>query len=114
MSMASSFRLKSVLLHWFQGEDSLKDAVDHGYFISFGPALLYSKRLQRIALAYDRNLVLVETDGPVRFQTLGGAEGPGLIPSVVFKLAQIYGQTFDEVASRVRDNTLRFLGAEKG
>jgi len=114
IATVSRFRLESVLLHWFQGEEALELAEGKGYFVSFGPALLSSKRLQRIARAYDRSLVLVETDGPVPFPTLGGAEGPGLIPSVIFKLTQIYGSGFDEVATLVRDNSLRYLKSEKG
>ena len=110
----TSFGLKRALLHWFQDGGLSSKAADRGYFVSFGPALLYSKKLQKLAMAYDRQLVIAETDGPVAFRHLGGAEGPTLIPSVVFCLSEIYGEPFDEVANRVERNSLGYLGIEKG
>jgi TatD DNase family protein len=106
----SSFRLKSVLLHWFEGEGHVRQAQDRGYYVSFGPALLHSAKLRRIARAYDPSLTLTETDGPVSFTALGGVGGPTLIPSVVFELAQVWGTTFEATAERLMANSLGYLG----
>jgi TatD DNase family protein len=111
----SGFRLRSVLMHWFQGEESLAAATDAGYFVSFGPALLASKKLQRMAVAAPRDRVLTETDGPVTFAPLGTASGPALIPSVTFKLAQLWKTGFEEAREGVLGNFRRYLGpSEKG
>ncbi len=109
LDILSSFRLKAVLLHWFQGEELLGEANDSGSYVSFGPALLVSKKLQRMAASWDTTRLLVESDGPVSFSALGGASGPWLIPSVVFKLAEVLGRPNEDTARIVRDNTLAFL-----
>jgi len=104
-----SHRLK-VLFHWLQSEQFLGPVVSAGYFVSYGPAILYSKKTMRMALATPRDRVLTESDGPVGFGPLGGAEGPGLIPSVVFKLAELWRQGFDETARQISSNGEDFLG----
>ncbi len=111
----ASHRLGGVLMHWFQCEDSLREVTESGYFVSFGPSLIYSKRLQRLASKFDRTLVLTETDSPVPFGPLRGASGPSLIPSVVFKLAEIWRIPFEEARAAVAGNAARYLRAsEKG
>lgn len=111
----SSFRVKSVLMHWFQREDMVKTVMDRGYFISVGPSLLYSKRLQRMVRACDGAQLLTETDSPVEFGPLRGARGPSLVPSVVFRLAELWGGTFEDARTVVLQNAFRYLGAgEKG
>ncbi|MDG6902593.1 MAG: TatD family hydrolase [Nitrososphaerota archaeon] len=104
-------RLPSVLLHWFSGESELGRAEQGGYYISFGPALLESRKLQRMAAKYSEDLVLVESDGPVPFASLGGADGPLLAPSVVFKLAEVKGVSFEEMAETTTRNASAYLPA---
>ena len=110
LEVLSSYDVKPVLLHWFQGEAEQREADDRGYFVSFGPALLCSKRLQRMAFSLDPALVLAESDGPVTFAPLGGAGGPSLIPTVVFALAELWKQTFSEAEERLLRNDLGYLG----
>ncbi|MBI3115966.1 MAG: TatD family hydrolase [Thaumarchaeota archaeon] len=106
----TSFRVKSVLLHWFEGEVFLSEASSSGYFISLGPALLYSRRLKRIAQRYPHELVLTESDAPVAYKPLGeSAMGPTLIPSVVFALAEVWGSDYGETESRTSENARRFI-----
>ena len=107
----AGFRLKSVLMHWFQGEALLGALHDRAYLMSFGPALIYSKRLQKMAASLDPKLVLSETDGPVAFEALGGGKGPPLIPSVVFALSRAWKVSFEDARKVVIQNGLRFLGA---
>ncbi len=111
LDVLSSFRPRAVLLHWFQSEEHLREVGDRGYYVSFGPALLSSGRLQRMVKDHSRALVLVETDGPVPFAALGGASGPSLIPSVVFRIAEIWGTTFQECSTELLANGLAYLGA---
>ena len=110
-----SFGVRRVLMHWFQSEESLPRVIDSGYFVSFGPPLLYSKRLQRMAARCNRDQVLTETDFPVGYEPLGKLRGPLLVPSVVFRLAEIWGTTFEEARMTIAGNSNRFLGlGEKG
>ena len=106
-----SHSLRGVLLHWFEDENLLREACDLGCLVSFGPALLYSKKLQRMAAACHEDLVLTETDGPVAFAPLGGVGGPWLVPSVVFRLAQALHRSFEDTAVLVGRNAAGYLGA---
>ena len=104
---------RSVLMHWFQEETLLTNVVDRGYFISFGPALVNSKKLQRMAVRCDPRSVLTESDSPVSYGPMGGVHGPSLIPSVVFKLAELWGHPFEETRILTTENALRYLGPTK-
>jgi len=110
LEILEGYRLNKVLMHWFESESSLSQVESRGYFTSFGPALLYSKKLQRMASRLDPALVLTESDGPVTFRPLGGAEGPSLIPTVVFKLGELWRLTFSEAEERVLVNGIKYLG----
>jgi len=93
----------------------LSEVIRRGYFVSFGPSLLYSKRAQRIAARCGPDQSLTETDSPVPYGPLGGIHGPALVASVVFKLAEIWRMSFDETGLAVLANVSRYLGrAEKG
>lgn len=105
-----SYKPAKVLLHWFEGEEIASRAATSGYYVSFGPALLYSKKLERIAAGYPEDLILSESDGPVAFAALGGAGGSLLVPSVIFRLAQLRGRCFPEMADIVLRNGLTYLG----
>lgn len=106
----ATFRLKAVLMHWLESEEQLPSVVGRGYFASFGPAILYSKKLQRIASKADPALALAESDSPVAYAPLGGVHGPSLVPSVAFKLAELWRRPFEDVLHLTSDNAERFLG----
>jgi TatD DNase family protein len=105
----TTFRLRSVLMHWFEGEDSLREVASRGYLVSVGPAILYSKKIRRIAASVPGDSVLTESDGPVAYNALGGRSGPSLIPSVLFGLAETRGVSFEEQGREVESNLRRFL-----
>ncbi|HEV2226626.1 MAG TPA: TatD family hydrolase [Nitrososphaerales archaeon] len=106
---------QSVLMHWFQEEALLGRLTDRGYFISFGPALVHSRKLQRMAARCEPGSVLTESDSPVSYRPLGGVHGPSLIPSVVFRLSEVWGYTFEETRILTAENALKYLGTvEKG
>jgi TatD DNase family protein len=109
LEAVGSHRLPRVLFHWFQAEGLLGRVVSAGYYVSYGPAILYSKRAMRMAMDTARDRVLTESDGPVSFGPLGGVEGPGLIPSVVFKLAELWGEDFGSTALQIESNGRAFL-----
>ncbi len=105
----STFRTPSVLMHWFDDEAHLQDTASKGYYVSFGPSVIYSKRLRRMASSYPPDLTLVESDGPVPYKPLGEVGGSFLIPSVLFALAELRGTDPRALGEEVLVNTLRFL-----
>jgi len=113
LEVLGTFNLKKVLMHWFEGEPQLPEVIARGYFVSVGPALLYSKKIRRIARSLTPGSILTESDGPVSYGPLGGANGPNLIPSVLFGLAAIRGETYDDLERRVGENAKAFLSEER-
>jgi TatD DNase family protein len=115
LSALASFHLQRVLLHWFDGNmDQLKVSGEHGYQISFGPALLYSHRLQELARAADIRTILTETDGPVRYRGApfeGKVTMPSFVIHVVRKIAEIKSMSTEAVEDAVRENFEGFLGS---
>lgn len=106
--------LNGVLLHWFAGSESqLKEAQEMGCNVSFGPATVYSRRIQRLVKISDPELTLVESDGPVKFSACfeGHAADPRMAGSVVNTLAWIWGMSYSEAAVLMTKNTLRYLKA---
>jgi TatD DNase family protein len=111
LDVLDGYSMGPVLMHWFEGEGVIGRALARRRtYVSFGPALLYSKKLQRIAGKCPVEAVLVESDGPVAFAALGGAEGPGLVPSVAFRLAEVWGMSVDETAGRLFANAQGYFG----
>jgi len=114
LDILETFRLRSVMMHWFEGqtEQAVQRVVANGYYVSFGPALLYSKRIRRLACRVPEERVLTESDGPVAFNALGGMGGPDTIPSVLLALAETRRCDFVEMEGRVEENAGSYLGAE--
>jgi TatD DNase family protein len=114
LDVLEGYDLPAVLLHWFEGEQLTERVFSRPrYFVSFGPALLYSKKLLRTAIKCPPEMVLVESDGPVAYSPLGGAEGPGLIPSVAFRLAEMWRMSFEDTLLQLSSNATRFI-VQKG
>jgi TatD DNase family protein len=110
MEILGSYGLKSVLMHWLESEVEFPAAQERGYYVSFSPALLYSKKLQRMAARSDPSLTLIESDSPVSYSPLGGAHGPTLVPSVAFRLAELWGRGYADSLGATADNASRYLG----
>jgi len=111
LDVLDGYSLGPVLMHWFEGEELLARALSRQRsFVSFGPAILYSKKLQRMAKRCSPDAVLTESDGPVAFSALGGVGGPGLVPSVAFKLAELWREGLDEAVAQLSLNAKRCFG----
>jgi TatD DNase family protein len=98
----SRFSLTKVLLHWYDGPvENLSSLKERGYFISVGPALLYSKRIAQIARNSDLSMLLTETDGPVEHH--GPFKGKMTRPSFVIDVARELAKLRSEEPKKVRD-----------
>lgn len=112
LEILSSYKLKNILLHWFTCEDNeLKIVSDRGYYTSFGPAMISSKRKMHIIRSLPREYILVETDGPVPF---GGCfEGKTALPiflySVIFSLTYTFDMSYDDVLELLFRNSEKYL-----
>ncbi|NHV97973.1 MAG: TatD family hydrolase [Thaumarchaeota archaeon] len=115
LSTLTTYHLRGVLLHWFSGApNQLKVACDRGYYISYGPAVIYSKKTKQLASSTPPDLILTETDGPVKF---GGVFQnrialPAFIPSIIFTLSSLHKLGFEEMRSIIFENALNYLGSK--
>lgn len=110
----SSYSLKGgVLLHWFEGRKSkLQKAMDLGFFVSFGPLMIYSEDKQVLLSKTDLDKFLIETDGPVRFSRCFELKPAQIsfLSSVVFCASKVLGKTYDDLVSILEKNSKNYLG----
>ena len=109
----SSFSLRGVLLHWFDGsKKQLRAAMDAGHYASFGPLLLYAGEKQALLARADVDRVLVETDGPVGFsRCFGGRPArPCFAHSVAVRAARVLDMTYEQARAVLCENSARYLG----
>jgi TatD DNase family protein len=113
LQILTSYRLKGVLLHWFAGsKKQLAQAVDTGYFVSFGPALVYSDDKKVLLRNAPKDRILAETDGPVAyshcFANLSAASTSFLV-SVAYAMARVLGMNYEEAAILLEKNAKSYL-----
>jgi Tat protein secretion system quality control protein TatD with DNase activity len=82
-------------------------------YTSYGPSILFSKRLSRLLSRSDPELLLAETDAPTRFHSLTKEEGnPLLVASVYFKMAETLKISFDSLREKLFQNANGYLGTQ--
>ncbi len=109
----TSYDTKHALLHWFDGsKKQLQKSMDMGFFVSYGPVMIYANDKQTLLSKTDESQILVETDGPVRFSRCFEMKSGQIsfIPSVIFCASKILDKSFDDMASLLESNSNSFLG----
>ena len=109
----SSYSIDSVLIHWFDGnKKQLKKIMDRKYFVSYGPVMVYSIDKQVLLSKTERNRILIETDGPVKFSRCFGLKSAQIsfIPSVVFCASKVLRYSYDEFTKILEENSKNYLG----
>ena len=83
-----------------------------GFFVSFGPLLIYANDKQFLLAKTEIDRILVETDGPVKFSRCFELKTAQIsfIPSVVFCASKILRKTYDELTAIIEQNSKNFLG----
>jgi len=107
-----SFKIKGILLHWFDGnKNQLKHAMDSGFFISYGPVLIYANDKQTLLSKSNIEQILVETDGPVRFSHCFNYKTTQIqfLPSVVYCASKILKISYDALLTQLEKNSKMFL-----
>jgi TatD DNase family protein len=108
-----SYNLVRVLLHFFTGPaDALSKAIENGYYVSEGPAAVYSEGIREVVRKVPITNLLTETDGPVRFYRppfKGKRTTPAFIPEVVRAIAKIKETSEQSVAEKIVGNFDQFF-----
>ena len=102
----------NVMFHWFSGNvEELNNLQNRGYYASFGPTILYSKRIQSVLEASDPNLTLAETDSPLPLESIskGFITNPFFVSSVIHKMSQVLSCSFTRMVETTDDNAKDYL-----
>ncbi|MGV7226457.1 MAG: TatD family hydrolase [Nitrosopumilus sp.] len=113
LQVMTSYNTKHALLHWFDGsKKQLQRAMDMGFFVSYGPVMIYANDKQTLLSKTNESQILVETDGPVRFSRCFEMKSGQIsfIPSVIFCASKILGKSFDDMKSMLEQNSNSYLG----
>ena len=111
--ICSSYSLAGKLLHWFDGsKKQLKKAMEMEFFVSFGPVMVYANDKQVLLSNSDKDRILVETDGPVKFSKCFEQKTAqiSLIPSVIFCASKILRESYDNLTIILEQNSRNYLG----
>ena len=108
-----SYNLVRVLLHFFTGPfEALSKALENGYYVSEGPAAVYSEGIREIVGKVPITSLLTETDGPVRFYKppfKGKRTTPAFIPEVVRAIAKLKETSEHSAAEKIAGNFEQFF-----
>ena len=112
LEILPSYKIPSVLLHWFDGsKKQMQKAMDLQCYVSFGPVMVYSQDKQVLLSKANKDRILVETDGPVRFSRCFKNKTAQIdfIPSIVFCASKVLHMNYDALCDVIEQNSKRFL-----
>jgi len=112
LEILPSYNIPSVLLHWFDGsKKQLQNTMDLDCYVSFGPVMVYSKDKQVLLTKANKDRILVETDGPVRFSRCFSNRTAQIsfIPSVIFCASKVLDTNYEDMCRILEQNSQRFL-----
>ena len=108
-------RLTGGIIHCFSGSAEIaKEYLKLGYYISFAGPLTFKKapRLQEAVKLVPKDRLLIETDSPYMAPepVRGRRNEPANVRYVGIKLAELRGETPEEVAEYTTENAMRVYG----
>lgn len=109
------FGIKKANFHWYSGPlDVLEEILQNGYYVSAGPALMFSPQSREAISRAPIEQTLIETDSPVYFNypdELGG--GFKAQPKDVFKSLDAYAKlknfSLSQAAGILNENFFEFV-----
>ncbi len=112
-------RLTGGIIHCFSGSPEMaKEYLKLGYYISFAGPLTFKKapKLQETARIVPKDRLLIETDSPYMAPepVRGRRNEPANVRYVGMKLAEIRGESAEEVAAYTTENAMRVYGVISG
>ncbi len=102
------------IMHCFSGgPEEARRALDLGFYLSFGGIVTFSKALavQESAKSTPRDRILIETDAPylAPVPNRGKRNEPALIVHTAKKLAELRGESYEELCNATTENFRRLL-----
>lgn len=113
LEILGTYNTGNVLLHWFNGsKKQLNKCMDMGFYVSYGPVLVYADEKKVLLKNTNRDRFLVETDGPVKysrcFKGLTALSSSFLV-SVINCCGYVLGMGYHETRDIIKKNSEAFL-----
>ena len=89
--------------------------MDLGFYVSYGPVLVYANDKQSLLHKTDYDRILVETAGPVQFSHCFNHKITQIqfLPSVVYCASKILKMSYDNLIIQLEENSKKFLNLKK-
>jgi len=99
-----SYKIPNINIHWYSGpEKFLKLGLDRGYYFSITPAISYSSAVRKVVLSVDKEHLLLESDGPVKYSGKVGV--PVMVKNVLNTISKLKEINSDELEKQIEENT---------
>jgi len=103
-----SYNIPNVNIHWYTGpEKFLNLGIDREYFFSITPAISYSPAVKKVALNVDKEHLLLESDGPVKYS--GEVGVPAMVKNVLHAISKLREIKSDELEKQIEENTRKIF-----
>ena len=103
-----SYKIPNVNIHWYSGpENFLKLGMDRGYYFSITPAISYSPVVKKVVLSVDKEHLLLESDGPVKYS--GNIGVPAMVKNVLNSISKLKEINSDELEKQIEENTKKIF-----
>jgi TatD DNase family protein len=104
----TSYNIPNINIHWYSGpEHFLKLGIERGYYFSITPAISYSPAVKKTVLMVDKEHLLLESDGPVKYS--GKVGTPAMIKEVLNTIAQFKKISINELENQIFENTKKIF-----
>jgi TatD DNase family protein len=97
--------------HWFKGDKkTITRMIDHGYYISITPDVLYEEEIQQLVDTYPLEQMMIETDGPWPFKGPfhGKLTHPNMMMESIYMIAKIKNLPRAHVSESILQNSKAF------
>jgi TatD DNase family protein len=103
-----SYKIPNINIHWYSGpEKFLKLGMDRGYYFSITPAINYSPIVKKVVLNVDKEHILLESDGPVKYSGKVGV--PATVKNVLNAISKLKEINSDELEKQIEENTRKIF-----
>jgi len=103
-----SYNIPNINIHWYSGpEKFLNLGMDRGYYFSITPAISYSPVVKKVALNVDKEHLLLESDGPVKYSGKIGV--PVMVKNVLKSISTLKEINSDELEKQIEENTRKIF-----
>jgi TatD DNase family protein len=109
--MLEKYSIKKAHFHWFKGDlHTIERMRENEYFISITPDVLYEKEIRKLVKNYPLSLMMVETDGPWRFEDIFKHKltHPKMIHNIIREISFIKEVDIRLVYETLYKNTIQF------